>query len=565
MGDRTMKNLTLDELYWMTSRIYSEQNIVRSPSSTFSHFAEVCGMLSIHARNKKREGFDVTDALCKALGWYFPLLAKFRVKSVENLVFRKFPYVCPYCRRLPHSDAHCKLVKGTGPTVNHEELNAAFVKNKGDMPSDLNNWQMMFHDIYPREIDDRNRSVIGLFEELGELAEAIRVFDRYPKYFMGEAADVFSYLMGIANEHSLRLSQEQNIEFSFQTEFLRRYPGLCPQCGSKVCCCPAIPTATVGRMAKELDIATDEDLFVQDVQFLDDMGDEVSHKVVESHGGYSGIINSLPFDRGDTNRAIVQICISLAQSLEKSAPDIAERLMAAAVNFGNSSIGSGLPAQNVPAEPMLTDIRKALHLVDEAKRDELFEEGKLVGELAEALTTKRLLFCICGPDNEEALSLGREMRTISQCIDAAKHRNRLIYDTRPAATPDDLRRALLNGTYEIVHFSGHADGQFLVFEDERGNAHDIEIGNLIDTLEKHSNLECVVLNACSTLDNNIGSKKFHIIGYRDSIPDAAAIEFSKGFYDALLAGQSIQQAIDEGKSAMTLAGHGTDDLVIRSP
>jgi len=56
---------------------------------------------------------------------------------------------------------------------------------------------------YPREADDRARSTIGLFEELGEIAEAIRVFEKYPMYFLGEAADIFSYLMGIVILHPL--------------------------------------------------------------------------------------------------------------------------------------------------------------------------------------------------------------------------------------------------------------------------------------------------------------------------------------------------------------------------
>ena len=42
-------------------------------------------MLTIHDRRKKREGLDATDVICKALGWYFPLLAKLGVKSVEEL------------------------------------------------------------------------------------------------------------------------------------------------------------------------------------------------------------------------------------------------------------------------------------------------------------------------------------------------------------------------------------------------------------------------------------------------------------------------------------------------
>ena len=88
-----MKTVSLDELYRMTAFIYSEQNAIRPVAATFSHFVEVCGMLTIHDRRKKKEGLDFVDALCKALGWYFPLLAKLRIRSVEELIFRKYPYV----------------------------------------------------------------------------------------------------------------------------------------------------------------------------------------------------------------------------------------------------------------------------------------------------------------------------------------------------------------------------------------------------------------------------------------------------------------------------------------
>ncbi len=74
-------------------------------------------------------------------------------------------------------------------------------------------------------------------EELGELAEAIRVYDQHPKYLLGEAADTFSCLMGIANEHQIQLAMDDQ-DFSLEDEFLRRYAGLCPQCGLVVRVCP---------------------------------------------------------------------------------------------------------------------------------------------------------------------------------------------------------------------------------------------------------------------------------------------------------------------------------------
>ena len=230
----SVTRLRLDDLYKMVAYTYADKNMSRTAAATFAHFVEVCGMLTIHDRKKKREGFEVTDALCKALGWYFPLLAKMRIRSAEELIFRKFPSVCPYCRSAPHKEAECKLVKGTNPTVNHALVGRFFQKNWESRPIGLDEWQEMFQSIYPRSLDEHGRSTIGLLEELGELAEAVRVFEVHPKYFLGEAADTFSYIMGIANEHAIRVAQDGG-QFSFEAEFLARYPGLCSQCGSKVC------------------------------------------------------------------------------------------------------------------------------------------------------------------------------------------------------------------------------------------------------------------------------------------------------------------------------------------
>src|SRR5262249_29062462 len=149
-------------------------------------------------------------------------------------------------------------------------LRALYARNLPRKPQTLDGWQSMFNVIYPRSVNDDHsgRSVLGLFEELGELAEAIRVFDRHPKYFAGEAADVFSYLMGIANDHALAVATSEGQEFSFEKAFIRRYPGLCVHCGHQKCVCPIIPDATVGRSAKELDLAPLDTLFSLSPQAL---------------------------------------------------------------------------------------------------------------------------------------------------------------------------------------------------------------------------------------------------------------------------------------------------------
>jgi hypothetical protein len=70
--------------------------------------------------------------------------------------------------------------------------------------------------------------------------------------------------MGFANEYSLRYKKDNEGSFSFEDEFIKRYPGLCTQCGYSVCVCPLIPEATVGRLAKELDLREIDSIFNAD-------------------------------------------------------------------------------------------------------------------------------------------------------------------------------------------------------------------------------------------------------------------------------------------------------------
>lgn len=131
------------------------------------------------------------------------------VKSVEEFVFRKFPRVCPYCRESPLVEAKCKKVKGTASTVDHNAVNDFYRTEFTNRSARLNDWQEIFANIFSHGITENGRSTIALMEDLGELAEAVRVFDVHPQYFLGEAADIFSYIMGIASEHALREQQEE--------------------------------------------------------------------------------------------------------------------------------------------------------------------------------------------------------------------------------------------------------------------------------------------------------------------------------------------------------------------
>ena len=95
-------------------------------------------------------------------------MARFKIASVEEMIFRKYPHACPYYRRSPHNDAICKTVRGTTSTVNHEALRVEYARNNARRPQSLTDWQAMFQEIFPRAAHDAvARSTLGLFEEIG--------------------------------------------------------------------------------------------------------------------------------------------------------------------------------------------------------------------------------------------------------------------------------------------------------------------------------------------------------------------------------------------------------------
>jgi len=551
----------LDDLYKMTAYIYADKLSSRSSSATFAHLVEVCGMLTIHDRKKKREGLDVTDALCKSLGWYFPLLAKFKVKSVEELIYRKFPGVCPYCREAPHQEMKCKQVKGTAPTLNHAELAEIYRRNWSSRPSTLNAWQQMFDRIYPRQLTDQGRSTVGLLEELGELAEAVRVGDAHPKYFLGEAADTFSYIMGIANEHKLRLA-ESGREFFFEDEFLRQYPGLCMQCGCKVCVCPSVPQATIGRMAKEIEIGLDEEPFIKDQEDFSREGQRVAHEVLELLGGFNGLTGQLPLDRGDANHALILLCERIAEAVSEKNPDLASNLRAEAFRMGVSVRSAGTPRLPLDMEPLLRDIANGWSALSTSDKEKIKADQNLIGDfgnILEGSRVVRVLFVHCSPADAEHLRVTSELRIIRQSV---RHGAvKIDVDDLPAATIDDLRTKLLHADYryDVIHFAGHSDGDMLIFETVDGATEEVPLDAIANLLGKQ-NTGCVILNACSSIQNLRKSIAMYTIGMKGEIEDNLALEFSRGFYDALSAGKNVEEAYDEGITAVTLKGGSSSDI-----
>jgi NTP pyrophosphatase (non-canonical NTP hydrolase) len=549
--------VSLDDLYIMTAHMYSHRNNERPVTATLAHFVEVCAALTAMARHKRRDALDIPGALCKALGWLFPLLAKLEVVSIEELIFRKYPYVCPYCRQAPHAETECKLVKGTEATVNHSALRQAYRDNANLRPVTIDEWQTMFARIYPRQLTDvsSGRSAIGLFEELGELSEAVRVFERYPKYLAGEVADVFSYLMAISTEYSLVEQAEGRAAFSLHNEYLRRYPGLCTQCGYHVCICPPLPASTIGRMAKELDLHDAEDLFGRD---YDDVGRKAGHvaeRVLSHLGGYTALLRedaAFPFDRGEGNRNLVQLCLKVADVVADGNPDTAASLRSAAFRAMSNDSPAGTPMHSSEIDAVLAEIRSTPEAIA------ALNDGPPLGIVTEAggrLAPKwRVLIAFSGPLDADTLALRIEARKIEEALQRSQNRDGISVKMLPAARMVDLRRAMLESDYDVLYFSGHGSYEGPLFEDDDGGTALFTVDKLRELIKVSGTVKCVVLSCCYTAGALSEPLADFTVGMDDSVDDNLATEFAVGFYDALGAARDLDRCIQEGRLAAELKG-----------
>lgn len=158
-----------------------------------------------------------------------------------------------------------------------------------------------------------------------------------------------------------------------------------------------------------------------------------------------------------------------------------------------------------------------------------------------------ILFLAADPTDASRLRLGEEFREIDEQLRLAKQRDHFkLALPQLSLRTKDITGALLNEQPQIVHFSGHGTPKgTLCFENEIGQTHLVQPDALAALFEQFTNqVNCVILNACySEVQAQAIAKHInYVIGMNQAIGDRAAIAFSVGFYQALGAGRSIEEA-----------------------
>ncbi|MDF5728344.1 MAG: AAA-like domain-containing protein [Rhizonema sp. PD38] len=173
-------------------------------------------------------------------------------------------------------------------------------------------------------------------------------------------------------------------------------------------------------------------------------------------------------------------------------------------------------------------------------------------------TPKKILILSANPTDTNKLRLDEEAREILAGLQRSRSRDKFEMITRWAVHPDDLRRALLDHSPQIVHFSGHGEGSLgLALENHTGQTQLVSTESLARLFKLFKDkVECVLLNACYSQEQAeaIYQHIDCVIGMNQAIGDRTAIEFAVGFYDALGADRSYEEAYEFGCSAIDLEG-----------
>lgn len=244
---------SLDEWYRIVNKMYLDRNFYRHPESLFTHLVEIVGGLSLLASDKAKPGVDPQSYMAKAIAWWCALCGKMRIRSVEQMIWAKFPGVCPYCQKSPHKNADCRKLKKQNKDPDWTTLRELAEKNVDKRPSTLGGWLAMFTKIYDPQPGEQYPATFARFtEELGELAEATRLFQLAPGYFFSEAADFFAWLMHLQALLLMKNEFDGNEGDQLERAMWSQYPGRCKDCGNALCNCPPVLRKTFGRIAHEM-------------------------------------------------------------------------------------------------------------------------------------------------------------------------------------------------------------------------------------------------------------------------------------------------------------------------
>jgi hypothetical protein len=157
--------------------------------------------------------------------------------------------------------------------------------------------------------------------------------------------------------------------------------------------------------------------------------------------------------------------------------------------------------------------------------------------------------------------LPEELRLLQEILEAAAKKELCELVVRPNATLGQIFDVFTEyrDRVAILHYGGHAGGDRLFLETVGTQGAVAHAAGLAMFLGQRRNLQLVFLNGCSTraqaaglLDAGVGA----VIATARDIEDTIARDFSRYFYQELVAGATLRPAYDAGRGRVR-AAHGS--------
>jgi formylglycine-generating enzyme required for sulfatase activity len=200
----------------------------------------------------------------------------------------------------------------------------------------------------------------------------------------------------------------------------------------------------------------------------------------------------------------------------------------------------------------------------------------------------RILGLIASPLGLAVLETGNEKERVETALADLVSSGQVQIDWLEHANRRELQRILRRGPWHILHFIGHggfdpasAEG-FIALETERGELDRLPATQLARRLADHASLRLAVLNSCegtqsgntdifsSTASLLVRRGLPAVLAMQYEITDRAAIEFARGFYEALADDLPVDVATAEARKSVSLGlsntiEWGTPVLHMRAP
>jgi CHAT domain-containing protein/tetratricopeptide (TPR) repeat protein len=205
-------------------------------------------------------------------------------------------------------------------------------------------------------------------------------------------------------------------------------------------------------------------------------------------------------------------------------------------------------------------------------RDIRLERDNL--DLRELPCPLRILMVISHPKDASPLNIDTEIAMIRRAVKPAEDAGRIEIDFVEEGSLQNLDKALLDGDYHMLHYSGHGSiapqGSFLVMEDEQGLARPVFLWELLPLLQRSKNLRFIFLSACKagTITETKATSGI-ATGLLQAVPAVLAMQFSildqrasilaETFYGGLGRGLTLEEAIHSARLALHQENTLADD------